>query len=75
MSGQVIQLRDAIVTASDRTWPANRERGDYRVERRAQAELELRRIVCGHCGTESPLLDGPLGRAWWKKHRCPKVTV
>lgn len=59
----------------NQTWPMNRTRGDYRVALMAQAEAELRVTICGFCGTESPQLDGPTGRAWFASHTCPEVSA
>lgn len=61
-------LGDGIKHLLAQTWPANRERGDFRKIRQAQAETELRVTICGFCGSASPALDGPTGRAWFSSH-------
>lgn len=71
--GDVVQLREPrpsdIGLLLSQPWPANRKTGDFRDLLRAQADQELRRVICGHCAKKSPLLDGPKGRAWWKTHQ------
>ena len=59
-----------IAQLRQQTWPVNRASGDYRKAARAAADADPRRVICGFCGSESPLLDGPSGRAWWTHHKC-----
>lgn len=49
-------------------WPASKK--DYLAEQRQIADAGLRIVVCGFCGMESPMLDGPTGRAWFRSHEC-----
>lgn len=56
-----------------RSWPRSRDR-DFRAAAREQADLELRVTICGFCGAESRLLDGPTGRAWFASHECQVVA-
>jgi hypothetical protein len=56
-------------------WPSNRANGDYRKALAETADQELRRGVCLHCEKESPLLDGPSGRAWWQSHKTKCAGV
>jgi len=71
----VVQLPGIDHGFFNQTWPSNRAKGDFRKILREQAERELRVTVCGFCGTESPKLDGPTGRAWFKSHRCPRAAA
>lgn len=72
--GEVIQMRretpEGIAHIMGQTWPANREKGDYRALLREQADLEPRRVICGFCGRRSRMLRGPEGRAWFSAHEC-----
>lgn len=52
----------------NQVWPINRQKGDFRKERAALAEQQLRVTYCGFCGCSSPELDGPTGRAWFANH-------
>ena len=56
-------------------WPKNRERGDFRKQRKAFAEMELRTVICAFCGASSPQLDGPTGRAWFASHECKEPAA
>ena len=58
-------------------WPSNRATGDYRTAIREAADQEPRKVICGFCEAESPLLTGPEGRAWFKHHSCsvPKLRL
>jgi hypothetical protein len=72
--GEVVNLREApsdIAFLMQQTWPVNRKRGDFRDLIRAQADAEPRTVICAFCGTHSPSLDGPTGRAWFASHECP----
>jgi len=40
------------------TWPAHRERGDFRALEREKADMEPRRVICARCGKRSRLMDG-----------------
>lgn len=68
---------DGIAHLLSQTWPSNRKRGDFRDLLRAQADLEPRRVICGHCEKQSPLVDGPAGRAWWASHKtkCRRMAA
>lgn len=52
------------------TWPAHRERADFRNLERERADMELRRVICARCGKRSRLMDGPCGRARFAAHYC-----
>ena len=64
-----------ITRLRQQPWPKNRENGDFWQTLRAAGDLEPRKVICGFCAAESPLLDGPSGRAWFAHHHCSKTPL
>ena len=77
MTQQAYNNVSDITRLLSQPWPANRKNGDYRKALREASDAELRRVICGFCGTESSMLTGPEGRAWFHHHKCstPKLRL